>query len=121
MDWSVVLGDLEDGMTTGKYQYQTQTAGGDKVASIFVERSHTLWTGDDVLKWMFEGCQRVVDAHAVDGSGDDTNQRDCEAGVGALDRYVILDPMDFQNLFLRIPEDANPHDPGLMDAALHYT
>ena len=42
MDWSVVLGDLEDGMTTGKYQYQTRTAGGDKVVLIVLERNHTL-------------------------------------------------------------------------------
>ena len=28
--------------------------------------------------------------------------------------------MDFQDAFRRIPADANPLDPGLMDAALHY-
>jgi len=106
-DWSSVMDPLE--------QIDKSTnAGVEKISSIFAERNYKLWSGDDVLKWLYDGCQRLA-----------TKSLNEESETGempfALIRYLEFDPIDFQDSFRRIPADANPLDPGLMDAALHYT
>lgn len=126
-DWPSVMGPLDeiDRLTT---------AGVEKISSIFVERSYKLWSGDDVLKWMYEGCQRLLAKQKHPDQDDDLEIKQPD-GIDqrsssimqiytpspALQRYTDVDPMDFQDSFRRIPADANPLDPGLMDAALHYT
>jgi hypothetical protein len=53
----------------------------------------------------------------IRGDADEYNLGSLEA----LEKYSAFDPMDFLDSFRRIPADANPLDPGLMDAALNYT
>ena len=107
-DWPSVIGPLDD-------MERNTNAGVEKIASIFVERNFKLWSGDDVLKWMYGGCQRLVEKNQ---EGQVSQEH---TPSPALLRYTEFDPMDFQDSFRRIPADASPLDPGLMDAALHYT
>ena len=60
---------------------------------------------------MFKGCERLI----AFGQDKDYTPSD------ALLKYYEYDPCDFQDSFRRIPLDANPLDPSLMDAAMNYT
>ena len=109
-DWPSVIDTLD-------LMNRNSNAGVEKITSIFVERNFKLWSGDDVLKWLFRGCQRIVETKEVEKNTDDGGISSLEA----LEKYSVFDPMDFQDSFRRIPADVNPLDPGLMDAALNYT
>jgi len=109
-DWPSVIDTLD-------LMNRNSNAGVEKISSIFVERNSKLWSGDDVLKWLFRGCQRIVETKEVENTADDG----VVSSLEALEKYSVFDPMDFQDSFRRIPADANPLDPGLMDAALNYT
>jgi len=109
-DWPSVIDTLD-------LMNRNSNAGIEKITSIFVERNFKLWSGDDVLKWLFRGCQRIVETKEVEKNTDDGGISSLEA----LEKYSVFDPMDFQDSFRRIPADVNPLDPGLMDAALNYT
>ncbi len=117
-DWPTVLGPL------AQLNYSSNTASVEKIISIFIERNHKLWSGDDILKWMYSACKQVSEeAVAQKNLPEEVNATISppSSPSPALDRYRVLDPMDFQDSFRRIPVDANPLDPGLMDAALNYT
>ena len=106
-DWPFVMGPLDE-------IERNANQGVDKIAAIFVERNYKLWSGDDVLKWMYDGCHRLLQKK-------EEGQLNTHCPSLALLRYLEFDPIDFQDSFQRIPLEANPLDPGLMDAALHYT
>jgi hypothetical protein len=99
---------------------RNSSMGVEKISSIFVERNCKLWSGNDVVKWLYQGCQRMFESkveNKIRGDADEYNLGSLEA----LEKYSAFDPMDFLDSFRRIPADANPLDPGLMDAALNYT
>jgi len=132
-DWPAVMGPLEE------LNYACNTTSVEKVASIFVERSYKLWSGDDVQKWLYEGCQRVIkigtsaEDAKISGAAVDADEGGSTRGPSlssssdaylpspSLDRYLKVDPMDYQDSFRRIPVDVNPLDPGVRDAALNFT
>ncbi len=117
-DWPTVLGPLD------QLNYSSNTASVEKIVSIFVERNHKLWSGDDILSWMYSACKQVSEepnTHKHEPEGENDTIPASSSPSPGLDRYRTLDPMDFQDSFRRIPVDANPLDPGLMDAALNYT
>ena len=85
----------------------------EKITQIFVERSHKLWCGDDVVKWLYECCADVV------AKRDELDLFDDAKIVPvALIRYGTFDPADFQDSFPNIPA-ANALDPMLVDLAMH--
>jgi len=92
----------------------------EKISSIFVERNCKLWSGGDVVKWLYRGCQRMIETKVERNTSADAVE-DNISSLEALEKYSDFVPMDFQDSFPRIPVDANPLDPGLMDAALNYT
>lgn len=130
-DWPEVIGPLE------KINYACNTTSVEKIASIFVERSYKLWSGEDIQKWLYQGCQRVVKIRSLvedaklSGEGGVGEGEAAQATTSlssdpyspspSLDRYLKVDPMDYHDSFRRIPVDVNPLDPGVRDAALNYT
>jgi hypothetical protein len=113
-DWPSIMESLD------KLKYNGTSRGVEKISSIFVERNHKLWSGDDVVKWLYRGCQRMFEMNVTNRSSDGILE-DNISPLEALDKYSVFDPIDFQDRFLRIPTDANALDPGLMDAALKYS
>ena len=83
-----------------------------KIVSIFVERSHKLWNGDDVVKWLYEGCNEVVT------SNKDSSIEVPKSAHIALMRYGKLKLEDFEDSFSNIPV-ANALDPRLVDVAMN--
>lgn len=110
MDWKPVITDLKD-----LHRSRTNDSYISKISSIFVNRSYQLWNGDDVLKWLFEACQELSQRPLCENVQRKSNL------LHALRRYESFDPIDFTNSFRQIPQDLNPLDPGLADAALNYT
>jgi len=117
-DWSVIISPLreihEDNeqniMTFGSLGKDLVTAK-DKIISIFVERSHKLWSSDDVVKWLYDCCQEVVSSEKPKHIADDDSF--------ALIRYGKINVDDFQDSFPNIPI-ANGLDPRLVDAAMNF-
>jgi len=120
IDWPSVLSPLREfnedlknheaviaGLLANDYEVSKQ-----KITQIFIDRSHKLWCGDDVVKWLYDCCVEVVSVDA---------QTNCEATTCvplALLRYSSYDPADFEDSFAHIPV-ANALDPQLVDLALH--
>mmetsp|Transcript_32837 Transcript_32837/g.72059 ORF Transcript_32837/g.72059 Transcript_32837/m.72059 type:complete len:594 (+) Transcript_32837:769-2550(+) len=95
------------------------TAAGAHAIKIFVQRSHKLWSGDDVLQWLYNGCASVAAAAAAE-----TNDEGSSSALKpftfhpALIRYMSVDPSDYEDAFTTLPADANPLDPALVAPAL---
>lgn len=81
----------------------------EKITTIFIERSHKLWSGDDVLKWLFDCCNGVVSSTELITSAEFPT---------ALIRYGVLKLEDFQDSFPHLPVDI-ALDPRLVDMAMH--
>lgn len=119
-DWPSVLSPLselhdelstQEGIVAGYFAREIATTK-EKITTIFVERSHNLWKGDDVVKWLFDCCQEIV---------SDKEQNKIEAPTSApiaLMRYSKLKLDDFQDSFPNLPV-ANALDPMLVDLAMH--
>ncbi len=85
----------------------------EKITQIFIERSHKLWCGDDVVKWLYDCCAEVVTRR------NETNLFDESKILPlALLRYLKFDPTEFLDSFPNIPA-ANVLDPMLVDLAMH--
>ena len=112
-DWPSVLNELDTREVgcTGYLSRDYQVAK-HKIVSIFIERSHKLWCGDDVVKWLFDRCAEVVSSEEKDNSQVPVNV------PIALLRYSKYDPIDFQDSFPNIPA-ANALDPRFVDLAMH--
>ena len=106
-DWPSVMPSLDS-------MNRNMNAAVEKIASIFVDRHCKIWSGDDVVLWLYNGCQRIVADNENEDALKDHFPSSC------LIRYMEFDSTDFQNSFHRIPVEANPLDPGLMEAAFHY-
>lgn len=115
-DWPSVLSPLnelaEDQNTHERFRtgsLRELASAKEKIISIFVERNHKLWSGDDVVKWLFGCCKEVV--------SDDTIKIEVTNYPIALMRYSTLKLEDFQDSFPHIPDNAL--DPRLVDAAMN--
>lgn len=80
----------------------------DLIMRIFVQRNHKLWSGNDVLLWLYNGCQ-----NAFSGNEHDAGDDDWQPSL-ALIRYGKSDPLDFEQRFRQLPDEANPLDPALL-------
>lgn len=106
MDWKPIVAYMKELNASRKNEFSVS-----KISSIFIDRSYQLWSGDDVLKWLYEACKGVSDR-----STDDTVTMESNS-IKALRRYEAFDPIDFSNSFRQIPQDLNPLDPGLADVS----
>lgn len=130
MDWPSVLKPLR---TIAHYDddlYNEKEGGGDtlekyksainRISQIFVQRGHKLWSGDDVLKWLYDGCAIVISAstttvsYEAQSERQDSEERKTRRISLALTRYLQFDPSDFDGTFHTLPEDANPLDPAIV-------
>ena len=94
------------------------TGAGAHVIKIFIQRSHKLWSGDNVLRWLYDASRatcRQVDIEPTDGN--DGVQVPASFHP-ALIRYMRVDPADYEDAFTTLPADANPLDPALVAPAL---
>lgn len=118
-DWPTVLRNLRTFATNPvdaeNYDPITQHAASqasDLIANIFVKRNHALWSGDNILRWMYKNCTSLfpsdVDVKTL------VRPQICPA----LIRYARCDPADYEGRFQTLPQDANPLDPGLLAPAL---
>ena len=107
MDWKPIVTYL-----TELSRSRSNDLSVSKISSIFVDRSYQLWSGNDVLKWLFEACTELFERPV--GEKVQTNLN----SIKALRRYESLDPIDFSNSFRQIPQDLNPLDPGLADVSI---
>ncbi len=117
-DWPSVLSplrELSDELSTrerlsGKVWRDVVTAK-DKITSIFVERSHKLWCGEDVVKLLFDCCQEAL-------ATKEAKLMEKPTVPLALIRYADLKLDDFQDSFPHIPV-VDALDPRLVDAAMN--
>lgn len=82
----------------------------DLISKIVVQRSHSLWSSDDVLFWLYKNCTNVV------SKSESVDHRPQLSPT--LIRYARVDPADYEDRFQTLPQDANPLDPGLLAPAL---
>ena len=106
MDWKPIVAYMKELNAPRKNELSVS-----KISSIFIDRSYQLWSGDDVLKWLYEACTDVSNRSTVDNVTIESNS------IKALRRYEAFDPIDFSNSFRQIPQDLNPLDPGLADVS----
>lgn len=92
------------------------TGAGAHVIKIFIQRSHKLWSGEDVLRWLYDVCVALVE-ESKSGDGNDIPQVPASFHP-ALIRYMRVDPADYEDAFTTLPADANPLDPALVAPAL---
>ena len=78
--------------------------------NIFVQRSHKLWSSDEVLGWLYHVCHDMANADEVITSKGHY--------PSALGRYARCDPSDYEDRFKTLPAEANPLDPALVAPAL---
>ncbi len=120
-DWPSVLSPLREfnedlkiheatiaGSLANDYQASNQ-----KITKIFIDRSHKLWSGDDVVKWLYDCCVEVISADTQ------SNIQAIKCVPLALLRYSTYDITDFEDSFPHIPAAANVLDPRFVDLALH--
>ena len=98
MDWPSVLVPLRkkaservcgvEADVSDKYE-----AAIDRIGRIYVGRGHKLWSGDDVLKFLYDGCVAVTTSH--EAANQDANQPEV-AISSALTRYLQYNPADFE-------------------------
>ena len=106
MDWKPIVAYMKELNAPRKNELSVS-----KISSIFIDRSYQLWSGDDVLKWLYEACTEVSNRSTGDNVTIESNS------IKALRRYEAFDPIDFSNSFRQIPQDLNPLDPGLADVS----
>ena len=93
------------------------TGAGAHVIKIFIQRSHKLWSGEDVLRWLYDACAAVMKGPKGEGDGNGIPQVPASFHP-ALIRYMRVDPADYEDAFTTLPADANPLDPALVAPAL---
>jgi len=86
------------------------------ITQIFVQRGHKLWSGNDVLKWLYDACGTVTTSPEAQSQQDGDEPKTMFSP--ALTRYLQFDPSDFESTFHTLPADANPLDPALVDPVL---
>ena len=92
------------------------TGAGAHAIKIFIQRSHKLWSGDDVLRWLYDdACAVIEESKGKDGNGGVQVPTSFHP---ALIRYMRVDPADYEDAFTTLPADANPLDPALVAPAL---
>lgn len=121
-DWPSVLSplrELRDELSTREslvsgILWRDVVIAKDKITSIFVERNHKLWCGDDVLKLLFDCCQEAL-------ANKEAKLLEEPTVPFALIRYADLKLDDFQDSFPHIPivDAADALDPRLVDAAMN--
>ena len=118
-DWPTVLHNLRtfasNPVDSEDYDPITQHAASqasDLIVNIFVQRNHSLWSGDDILQWMYKNCTSLFP------SDEDAKSLVRPQLCPALIRYARCDPADYEDRFQTLPQDANPLDPGLLAPAL---
>jgi len=122
MDWPSVLEPLIRIANNNAHGVEDSTldkyrAAVKRIGQIFVQRGHKLWSGDDVLKWLYDGCS-IVTTSLETQSQQDGNEPKTKC-LPALTRYLQFDPSDFESTFHTLPADANPLNPDLVDPVLH--
>ena len=118
-DWPTVLRDLRtyaiNPVDSENYDPITQHIASQAchlIINICLQRSHSLWSGDDVLLWLYKNCTNVLP------KGDDIKSLGRPQLSATLIRYARCDPDDYEDRFQTLPMDANPLDPGLLGPAL---
>lgn len=117
-DWPTVLRDLKmyanNPITSEDYDPITHHAVSQAIAliiKVFVKRSHKLWSGDDVLMWLYKNCTNLF-------SEGNVANLDRPPLSPAVIRYARCDPADYEDRFQTLPDEANPLDPGLLAPAM---
>jgi len=118
-DWPTTLHDLctygSNPVESENYDPIIQHAASqasELITRIFVQRSHSLWSGGDVLVWLYKNCTSLF------SESDDVKSLGRLQLCPALIRYARCDPSDYEDRFQTLPQDANPLDPGLLAPAL---
>ena len=86
----------------------------NKLIKIFIERSHSLWKGNDIINWLLIHCQFVI--NRIDKiEKDDENENELMIFDGIRDsiyddelmknKYKFLDINDFSNVITTLPMD----------------
>jgi len=109
MDWPLVLEPLRksaservcgmEAEASDKYEAVV-----DRIGRIFVGRGHKLWSGDDVLKWLYNGCKCVTVTASPEAPDQDVNQPKTPTS-SALTRYLQFNPADFESTLHTLPAD----------------
>lgn len=120
-DWPTALCDLRsyacNPVDSDNYDPITQHAASqasDVITNIFVQRNHALWSGDDILLWLYKNCTAMLSS---EGEGAVQSLERPQLSP-TLIRYARCDPSDYEDRFQTLPQDANPLDPGLLAPAL---
>lgn len=85
--------------------------GMELISRVFVNQSHQLWSGDNVLFWLYKNLEEVKAA-------DPTGNTDIKPLSPAIVRYCRIDPADYETKFQLLPAEANPLNMGLVQHAI---
>jgi hypothetical protein len=147
MDWHKLIPFFTtetDDVAEGSVQDRVTKGAGIHLVRIFVQRHYKLWSGDDVIQWLYLCAEKVVANTAVSTSTDDENTTNEVSDTNpetenkqlsppqsnaphllpkfhpALARYAQFDPSEYEDAFRTLPPEAIALDPNIIAPAMEF-
>ena len=115
VDWPTVMVKLFRRTTTyNEKNNLTDLESANHIIQIFVQRNYKIWNNDNIIKWLYEGCNNATLL-------TDRDEMPLKPIPPALSRYKRCNPSDYEDRFINtLPADVNPLNPELVGPAVAF-